>query len=433
MLAMRQDALGFLLSLARTYGDIAFFQAGPFDIYLLSHPDHIRDVLVTRHHSVMKSQVLQEAKRVLGEGLLTSEGELHRRQRRLIQRVFHHERVGRYCEVMAEYGGRTADRWLDGQTVDVHQEMTRLTSAVVGKTLFDTDVEEAAAEEVAAALNVALAMYNRFLLPFSTLLERLPLPSNRRFRDARESLDSFIFRMIRERRAVGDRGDLLSMLLAARHDDAAAGDEGMSDRQVRDEAMTIFLAGHETISNALTWTWYLLSQHPQAEAKLHQEVDSVLGGRPPKAEDLPRLVHTRMVLTEALRLYPPAWAMGRRVLADLEIAGYLVPAGSTAVMSQYIVHHDPRWYPDPYRFDSERWDPDRAAERPRFSYFPFGGGPRMCIGEDFAWMEGITLIAVLAQRWRLSLAPGHTVSLQPRITLRPLHGMKMTVHPRQPA
>jgi cytochrome P450 len=430
MLAMRRDPLSFLLALARTYGDIAFFHAGPFDIYLLSHPDHIHDVLVTHHHSFMKSQVLQEAKRVLGEGLLTSEGDVHRRQRRLIQPVFHHARVAGYADIMAEHGARVRDRWLDGQVLDIHAEMMRLTMAVVGKSLFGADLQEAAAQEVARSLNVAFEMYNRFLLPFAAVLELLPLPSNRRFQEARKTLDSTIYRMIRERRKEGDRGDLLSMLLSARDEKFGQEDGGMSDEQVRDEAMTIFLAGHETMANALTWTSYLLSQHPEVEVRLCEEVDSALEGNLPTADDLPKLEYTRRVLSESLRLYPPAWAMGRRLLADVEVGGFPVPAGSTTVMSQYIVHHDPRWYPDPFRFDPERWKPERLAERPRFSYFPFGGGPRMCIGEDFAWMEGITLIAVLAQRWQLRLAPGQTVALQPRITLRPRYGMKMTVHRR---
>lgn len=429
LLAARRDPVDFLLRVARQYGDVAYVKAGPFDIYLLSHPDHIRDVLVTHGRSFMKGQGLQEAKRLLGEGLLTSEGDFHRRQRRLIQPLFGHDRIAGYGAVMAEYASRTSDRWQDGQTLDMHGEMTGLTLAIVGKTLFGADLEEADARRVADALTAALGLFDRLTLPYASLMEHLPLAVNRQFGAAKATLDGIIHGLIHERRAagVGDGGDVLSMLLAAQDEEST---EGMTDLQVRDEAITILLAGHETTANALTWTLYLLSQHPDVEARMHMEIDEVLEGRLPTVDHTPALSYTEMVLAESMRLYPPAWILGRRALEDQAIADYVIPAGSIAVTSQYIVHHDRRWYPDPQRFDPDRWLPEAAARRPKLSYFPFGAGSRVCIGESFAWLEGVLVLATIAQRWRARLVPGHPVDLLPRVTLRPKHGMRMTVHRR---
>ena len=427
----RRDALGFLLRTARTYGDVAWFRVGPYDLYLLSHPDHVRDVLVAGHHAVVKSRILQEARKILGDGLLTSEGDSHKRNRRLLQPVFHHQRIETYGEVMADYASRASGRWNDGAEVDLHAELMALTLAIVGKTLFGTDVEEADAHQVADSLGTMLGLYDRFFLPFAQYLERLPLPSNRRFWRAKDSLDEVVFGLIRDRRSEGDRGDLLSMLLAARDGDEGRGG-AMSDQQVRDEATTIFLAGHETTAIALTWTFYLLSQSPEVEERLRWELDKVLGDRVPTPADLPELPYTRRVLSESLRLYPPAWTMGRTLIADLPVGGYVVPAGATALLSQYVIHHDPRWYPDPWRFDPDRWEPEAVAARPKYSFFPFGAGPRMCIGEDFAWMEGMLVLATIARRWRFRLMPGQTIALDPRITLRPKYGMRMRVEGRRP-
>jgi cytochrome P450 len=296
--------------------------------------------------------------------------------------------------------------------------------------LFDADVEDEAAE-IGEAITTAFESFNvGFFLPFGQILQRLPLPATIRFRKARARLDATIYRLIDERRRTPtDRGDLLSMLLVAQDTEGDGG--GMSDIQLRDEAMTIFLAGHETTANALTWTLYLLSQHPDVEARVHAEVDAALGDRLPAADDLALLPYTRMVLAESMRLYPPAWIVGRRALAPFEAAGYTIPARSIVLACQYVMHRDPRWFPDPERFDPERFAPDRHADRPRFAYFPFGGGPRVCIGEQFAWMEGVLALATIAQRWRLRLVPGHAVALQPIITLRPKFGMRMTVERRR--
>jgi len=324
---------------------------------------------------------------------------------------------------MTDYGRLISERWKEGEALNIHEEMMRLTLAIVAKTLFGADVESEA-KEIGEALTAALALFNRITSPFAEILDKLPLPSNRRFQWARERLDETIYRIIEERRASGeDCGDLLSMLLQAQD---VEGDGGtMTDLQLRDEAMTIFLAGHETTANALTWTWYLLSEHPDVEAKLHAELDAVLGGRLPTVEDVAQLRYAEMVLTEVIRLYPPAWVVGRQALNDHAIGKYVAPAGTTLFMSPYVIHHDPRYFPDPDRFYPERWTPEMRAELPKFAYFPFGGGPRLCIGEQFARMEGILLIAAIAQKWQMRLAPGQVVALQPRITLRPKYGMVM--------
>lgn len=319
---------------------------------------------------------------------------------------------------MTHYAARASARWRDRQTLDISGEMMRLTLAIVGKTLFDADVESEA-DDVGEALTEVMELFGYLMLPYMELLERLPLPQTRRFRRARARLDSVIYRIISERRrAGGDRGDLLSMLILAVDEE---GDRsGMSNEQLRDEVMTIFLAGHETTANALTWTWFLLAKHPEVEAKLHAELDEVLeGGRLPTPEDLPRLRYTEMIVAETMRLYPPAWAVGRMAIADHEAGGHLIPTGSMVLLSQYVMHRDPRFFPDPERFDPARFTPEAKGERAPFAYFPFGGGVRRCIGEGFAWMEATLLTAALARRWRMSLVEGHAVEAVPRITLRP--------------
>jgi cytochrome P450 len=428
LLAFRKDMVGFLERAARDHGDVAYFMLGPQPVYLLSHPDDIKDVFITHNRSFVKGRGLQRAKRLLGEGLLTSEGEFHTRQRRLAQPAFHRQRIASYAATMVECAAVARDRWHDGATLDISAEMMRLTLAVVGKTLFGADVESEA-DDIGRALSEVMALFEIATLPFAELLEKLPLPATRRFNRARARLDRTVLRLIAERRASGqDTGDLLSMLLLAQDEEGDGG--GMTDEQLRDECMTLLLAGHETTSNALTWTWYLLSQHPEVEAKLHDEIDSALGGRVPTFEDLRRLPYTERVLAESMRLYSPAWVVGRRAIVDVPIAGYVVPANSIVLVSQYVVHRDPRWFEDPLRFDPDRWTPEAKAALPRFAYFPFGGGARQCIGEQFAWTEGILLLATLAQMWRARLVAGHPVALQPLITLRPKHGMRMTLSRR---
>lgn len=424
----RRNPLSFLERLAKL-GDVVGFKLGPQRIYLLNHPDYIRDVLVTNNRNFVKSRGLEAAKKFLGESLLTSEGEFHRRQRRLAQPAFHRQRINAYADVMTGYAVQTRERWRNGDTLDIAQEMMRLTLAIVGKTLFDADVE-AEASEIGAALTSIMQLFERITNPLGGLLDKLPLPSNTRWLKAKQRLDSTIYRIIEQRRGTGaDRGDLLSMLLLAQDEEGDGG--SMTDLQLRDEAMTLFVAGHETTANALTWTWYLLSQHPDVEARLHGEIDAALAGGLPTADDVAKLGYTEMVLAESMRLYPPAWTLGRRVLSDYQVAGYVIPANSIVLMSPWVMHHDARYFPEPFKFDPERWTSEARESRPRFSYFPFGGGPRVCIGEQFAWMEGILLIATIAQQWQLRLEAGHTVALKPMITLRPRHGMRMTVESRR--
>jgi len=420
LLAYRRSPLPFFQQFAREYGDITYFRLAEQEAFFINHPDLIKDVLVTNHQNFMKGLALQRAKRLLGEGLLTSEGDFHVRQRRLAQPAFHRDRIASYATVMTDYALHTSERWRDGQIVDVFEEMMRLTLAIVGKTLFDADVESDAAE-VGEAMAVVMDLFNTISIPYYNVLEKLPLPNRRRFETAKAKLDSIIFRMIDERRRSNvDRGDLLSMLLMARdfeETDASTGSR-MTNSQVRDEAMTLFLAGHETTANALTWTWYLLSQNPAVEEKLHKEIEEVIGHEA-AFDSVPKLTYTEMVLSEAMRLYPPAWAIGRMALTDCYLGGYFIPKRALVLMSQYVTHRDERYFPDAERFDPERWTPEVRESRPQFSYFPFGGGPRRCIGEGFTWMEGALLLATLAKSWKLRLLPGPARQrAQPR---RPLH------------
>ena len=421
---LRRDPIA-LLERAAEIGDLTHAVMPRTDVYFVNHPDDVWDVLATGNHDFHKSPALQNARRVLGDGLLTSEDETHRRQRRLIQPIFHHERIDTYGDPMVAEAERAADRWTDGAALDLHAEMARLTLAIVGRTLFATDVESAEASEVTGALHEILSQFGRQFSPWFPITERLPLPATRRFDRAVAVFDRLITSLIAERRATGPRDDLLSLLLAAQEDGA-----GMTDTQVRDEAVTLFLAGHETTSNALTWTWWQLSRHPDVEARVHAELDGVLGGRPPGTGDLGSLPYLRAVLAESIRLRPPAWAMGRQAMAPHEIAGITLPAGSVVVVSPWVLHHDERWWPDAHAFSPDRWlEPD--PERPRHAYLPFGGGPRMCIGEGFAWMEAGLVMAAIAQRWRFSLEPSPPVELQPVITLRPRYGMPVRAHRRE--
>jgi cytochrome P450 len=430
LLSPRQDPLARFLRYARTYGDVVQFRAGAERMVLLSRPEDVRDVLVTHQANFTKSRGLERAKALLGEGLLTAEGATHRRERRLLQPAFHRDRIARYAAAMVESADRARGRWRTGEPIDVSREMMRLTLAIVGRTLFDVDVE-GQADEIGQALTTVLETFWIGLLPFGRLVERLPVPAIRRAHRARLDLDAIIYRLIAARRAERrDRGDVLSMLLSAQDTGEGGDGRGLSDTQVRDEVMTLMLAGHETTANALTWTWYLLSQTPDAAARLHEEVDSALGGRLPTAADLPSLPFVERVVTEALRLYPPAWLIGRRAKAAYPVGGYTLPPRTILLMSPYVVQRDPRWYPEPERFVPERWTPAFRAALPKLAYFPFGAGARQCIGESFAWMELTLLIATLAQRWDLSLVPGHPVAPQPLITLRARYGMRMTPTPR---
>jgi cytochrome P450 len=426
--ALQYDPLPFLSRLTREHGDASRFNVGPQPIFFFAHPDQVRDVLVVRNASFIKGLALQRTKVVLGEGLLTSEGELHKRQRRLAQPAFHRERIHRYGEVMVEKTLRARDRWQDGQELDVAHEMTRLTLAVVAQTLFDADVDDEA-DEIGAALTELILMFPLLVHPLATLILRFPFfPQVRRFRRALERLDRTIYAIIGERRRTNvDRGDLLSMLIVATDVEGDGG--GMSDLQLRDETMTIFLAGHETTANALAWTWYLLARNPEVERELHRELDTVLAGRTPSPADYPRLPYTEMVLAESMRLRPPAWGVGRFATEQVRIGEWDVPKNGLVLVSQWVTHRDARFWPDPERFDPLRFTPEAKASRPKMAYFPFGAGPRICIGEGFAWMEGVLLLATIAQRWKFER--GEEVEPQALITLRPKGSMRMRVTRRE--
>jgi cytochrome P450 len=431
--ASRRDPLNFIVRLSRDYGDVSTFRVGFERIFFINHPDYVKEVLVNHYDNFLKGGGKQRAKHFLGEGLLLSEGDLHRRQRRLAQPAFHRGRLVSYAEEMAASAERCSARWQHGETLDIWREMLRLTLAIVGKTLFNADVESKG-DTVGQAMKDATLQYRAFKLPFAKLFERLPLPHLRRFRRGKERLRQLIIQIIEDRRRSGhDHGDLLSMLLLA--GDAGTEGERMTTEQVWDEALTIFIAGYDTMATALMWTWYLLSEHPEVEAKLHAELDAVLADdRPATFDDLKRLTYTECVLAEAMRLYPPTWRLVRRALTDFAVGNYVIPARSLVVMSQYAMHRDPRFFPEPLRFDPERFAPDAKAARPQFSYFPFGGGPRRCVGESFAMMEGVLLLASLARRWRLRLAPGsRPVEAHPEHLLRSKHGMLMKLERRRAA
>ncbi len=418
----RRDVLGFLTRIAREHGDIVSFNSALHRFYIFNHPDGIRDVLVTHEHCFIKGPALRQAKNMLGEGLLTSEAPFHARQRRLAQPAFHPQRVNTYAQLMTAFAARMSERWRDGQIVDMHEQMMQLTLAVVAKTLFDADVESEVAA-LGAAMHTTVRMFTRAMIPFGWVLNGLPLPSNFRFWRARRMLWQTVARFVRQRRESGiDRGDLLSMLLRAT--DTEADGSGMSDLHLRDECITLFTAGHETTANALTFTWYLLAQHPEVVQALDDELSIVLGDRLPTAEDVTRLPYTKAVIAESMRLYPPAWAIGREVTGDCEIGGYPLARGAVVLVSQWVVHRDPRFWPDPDKFDPTRWL-TKSADRPRYAYFPFGGGQRACIGESFAWMEAIILFATLARRWRAELIDREPMRLQPTITLRPRGPLRM--------
>jgi cytochrome P450 len=422
---LRSDPLKFLVNAAQTYGDVVGLRFFQYRTYLISHPDFIEDVLVNNARKFIKGRVLQANKRLFGNGLLTSEGDVWLRQRRLAQPAFHRARIASYADTMVRYTERMLESWQTKSECDVHREMMQLTLQIVGKTLFDADVARDATE-VGRTLELLLELTADFRRLIFTP-KWLPTPRNIQIALGIRRLDKIVYRIIAERRASGrDAGDLLSMLLSAQDDDGSR----MTDQQLRDEAITLFLAGHETTANTLSWTWWLLAQHPEVEGKLHDELYSVLGGRTPSLEDLSKLPYTHHILTESLRLYPPAWGMARLAIEDHEIGGYPVPKGTGVAISQWIVQRDPRWFDRPAEFLPERWQGDLAKRLPRFAYFPFGGGPRQCIGNTFALMEAALLLATIAQKFQLRLVPGHLVVPLASITLRPRHGIRVTLKKR---
>ena len=420
---LNRDQLGFYTRCAREHGDLVPIRLGRTPALLIYHPDAIEEVLVARNRDFIKSWGVRLLRALVGDGLFLAEGDLWLRQRRLMQPDFHRQRVADYGEIMTDWAARWTADWRDGVVLDIHEEMMGVTRAIVAKTLFDADVSRDA-RVIGLASQFVLEYFGKRLgSPRAFLPLWLPTPENLRRHLAIRRLDKVVYRMIDDRRRNREaRGDLLSILLEAQ--DAGDGSR-MTDRQVRDEVMTLFMAGHETTAVALSWTWYLLSQHPDVDARLADELRVVLGGRLPTAADLPALRFTEMIVTESMRLYPPAYGIGRGAVRPTEIAGRRVETGTIVIIPTWVVHRDPRWFDGPEAFLPERWADDAARRLPRFAYLPFGGGPRQCIGNTFAIMEAILILATIAQRFRPTLPPGQRVRPAPSITLRPERGIRM--------
>jgi len=415
----------------RRYGRAAHYRILLHDVVLLNDPADIAEVLIDKASFFGKDRTQKRMKILLGEGLITSDGETHNRGRRIAAPAFHRRRIERYATQIVELAAAVRVRWQPEAELNIATEMMGLALQITARTLFDTEVT-AEIHEINEQVNIIMDLYHFLVtLPRAELLLNAPLPKMRRFRAAKKRLDEVVDGMIRARRAEANLGsghaDLLSMLVAARDDQAGGDGHNLDAQQIRDQVLTLFLAGFETVANALAWTWLLLGQNPAAEARLHAELDSVLGDRLPTLEDMQQLPYTAMVLSESMRLYPPAWAMGREVLEDVSIGPYRFRKGTMVFFSQYIVQRDPRWFPHPERFCPERFTSEAKAGRPRFAYFPFGGGGRQCIGESFAWMEAILALATIAQQWRVELIPGQKIELQPKITLRPKNGIRVRV------
>lgn len=428
ILDLRRDPPRFFAKLAREYGDVARFTVFGREALLFSEPELIREVLLGQPKSFRKSRGLQLAKALLGDGLLTSEGDMHKRQRKLASPAFAKNRMGRYGDEMVRITREHAATYAKGESVDVNQLMMRLTLAIVNKTLFDADVTRDA-PKVAAALEVILNNMDRLLNPFTEIMNLLPLPSTLRLREATETLNTIVYRIIAERRAnPEDRGDLLSIFLTAQDDET--GGTPMTDKQIRDECLTLFIAGHETTANALAWTLYLLAKNPEWVTRAQAEIRAATAGNGVTAIHFPQLKILYNIFAEALRLYPPAWTISREAAVDTEALGYKVAAGTTVVMSQWVMHRHPQYWPDAEKFDPDRFLPENEATRPKFAYFPFGGGPRQCIGDQFAWMEGVLILAVLLEKFTPTLAePGYEADIHPMITLRPRGGMPLILKP----
>lgn len=421
------DPLGLYTEWARQYGDIFYYRSLSRHIYFLNDPEFLKYVLVTNYRGFIKGEAVRSNRRIFGNGLLTNEGSSWLRQRRLIQPAFHHQKLDSYGRTMVAYTERMTTTWRDGEVRDIHDDVMRLGIEIVAKALFNVEIT-AEREKIASGLNTVtyLNAGGRMLLP--AILRRFPTTRNRRYERAVRQLDDVVYGLIHQRRTspelAGD--DLLSTLLQVQEEGTT-----MSDKQLRDEVMTLLLAGHETTAVSLSWAWYLLAQHPEVDKKLWSELRKVLKGKSPSTRDLPSLPYADAIIKEAMRLYPPAWAIVRNAVQDCEIGGYRVPAGSTIVMSQWVTHRDPRYHDNPTRFIPERWLNDDGKAPPKFTYFPFGGGPRTCIGASFAMMEAVLVLATIAQKFQLCLAENLRAEPLPTITLRPKDGIKIVIARRQ--
>lgn len=415
----------FLMNLSKEYGDICRFPLAFFDCYFVNRPDLVKEVLMN-HKDFVKTPAVRTLRLVVGEGLLLSKGEFHRRQRRLMQPAFQPSRIRTYADRMVRVAQEHSAKWEDGQERDIYDEMMELTLEVVSETLFSAGAS-GLADRVRRDLNIIIPLINRIADPAGALKMILPSPSNVRFLRARADLNKMVDDLIEERRRNSeDKGDLLSMLLAARDEEGDGG--GMTDRQVRNEALTMYLAGHETTAIALAWAWYSLAANPEVNERFRSEVSYVLEGRTPTMEDIPNLPYTRQVVSETLRLYPPAYLWDRQPLKDWDVDGYRIPKKSYIFVSPYVMQRNPEYYPDPERFDPDRFTPENAANRPKFAYFPFGAGPRICIGEHFAWTEMVLVLATLAQKWNFEYAGDRPPVTAPLVSLRPSPGIPMRLH-----
>jgi cytochrome P450 len=433
--------------LQRTYGPIAHYKFLGTPIVFVNDPEYIREILINQAPSFVKERTVRRMKVLLGEGLITSDDPIHARNRKLAAPAFHRQRIAAYGDRIVAIASQAIEQWQSGATIDIAAKMMRMSLEIVARTLFDTDVT-ADVRSINDEVNTIMSLYN-FIIAMPRLESYLhwPLPGLNKFRRSRGRLNTIVDRIIRERRGEIDadptgtvRGDLLSMLIASRYepeDPRTSNPEprtpqGMSDEQLRDEVLTIFLAGYETVANALAWTWYCLSQNPDAEARLHAELDAVLGPtrRLPTLADYPSFVYTEQVFAESMRLYPPAWAQGRMSTQPITLGPYRIPAGAHFFFSQYIMQRSPEYFPDPLRFDPTRHTSEAKAARPKFAYFPFGGGRRQCIGESFAWMEGVLAIATIASRWRLAYIGDTPPVPEAKITLRPRDPLMMRLIPR---
>jgi cytochrome P450 len=421
VLDMQKNPLQFLLNNSKKHGDVVHFSLPGLPIYMFNHPEHIEEILRHQNQNFIKDKITRDGSLLVGNGLLTSEGQFWKKQRRLAQPAFHHERINAYAEVMVRYTEEATNTWKAVETRDLHHDMTALTLRIVSRTLFGLETS-ADAKRIGQALDTATQRFEgigAFIPP------DWPTPGNYRLKKAIQALDDIVYGIIRERRKNGDTGDLLSMLIAATEDGS-----GMDDKQLRDEAITLLLAGHETTALSLSYVWRLLAQHPEAQEKLFQEVSTVLAGKAATAADMPRLPYTEWVVREAMRLYPPAWAIGREVVTPCTVGGYPLKRGLQVWIAQWVVHRDERYFPEPEKFSPERWDNNLAKTLPKYAYLPFGGGPRVCIGNAFSMMEMVLVVATIARKFRFSLVDDKPLSLIPSITLRPRGGVHLNIAQR---
>ena len=426
LLLYARDPLEVPRRWARDYGDVVHLRLGPEDVYQINHPDDIEQMLVKDFRKYRKDRMTRTLEELLGKGLVTSEGDFWKRQRRLVNPGFHRDRIKGYAEVMVSETRARIDGWGERSEFDVHDEMMRITLGIVASTLFGTDVSQQDADTIGSSIAFFMEYHLGIANTGIRLPHWIPTPGNSRAVKAMAALDEVIRRYIEIRRASGDTGDLLSMLISAVDDEG----KGMDSEQLRDEALTLITAGHETTAVSMTMTLYLLSQHPEVEVKLHEELDRVLGDRQATFEDLAQLTYTEQVVTESMRVLPPVWGIGREAIEDTEIGGYPIKKGAQMFVSQWTVHRDSRFFPDPEAFKPERWTPEFKKQLPHYAYFPFGGGPRICVGKRFAMMEAVLLLATISRRYALRLLPGETLDLMPSVTIRPRNGLRMVAQRR---